>query len=255
MKRLSITTLFLAIAACIAFFAFQQGPLDADVHTNEIVVDAVTRNYRIVVPHNCPTPTRIVLAFHGIGDSTDSMATYTQLDRLAAQNSFVLVYPAAENSMWETVNVDPSKLDSHPDVRFIDQLLTYLSTVLDIDRNRVYLMGMSNGASFAQLLGAARSDQVAALTAHSGSRPKGLHDYEDPLPIMLVVGADDPISNIMAADADQYRSAGHKVEYIQVPSLAHEWSTRHNIDMWRFLSQYARHAEDVAEPSDGREVR
>lgn len=248
MNRLLIATPLLASVAIIAFLTLWKGPLDADVHTNEIDVGDITRTYRIVMPHEMPVPTPIVFAFHGIGDSTDSMASYSRLDRLAARKRFVLVYPEVQNSMWATINVDPSNLDANPDVRFFDKLLNHIDTVHEIDRNRVYLMGMSNGASLVHLLAAARSDQLGALVAHSGLRPKSLGEVDVPMPMMLVVGADDSVAPLMQSDAEQLRALGHTVEFISVPRLAHAWSPHHNDEMWRFLSQHARIAEDVAEP-------
>lgn len=247
MNRLLIATLLFASGACVAFLVLREGPLNAVVRTHELRVDGETRSYRIVVPQAASTPTPIVFAFHGIGDSPESMAAYSQLDRLAADNGFILVYPAAQNAMWSTTNVDPASLDANPDVRFFDELLSHLASDYEIDSDRVYLAGMSNGASFVQLLAVARPNQIAGLVAHSGLRPKELSRCDDPIPMMLVVGADDSAAPIMQSDAAQYRVSGHVIEYICVPRLAHAWSTRHNADMWRFLSSHARHTEEGQE--------
>jgi len=252
-KPILVTALIVIIGASIVAIIFRQRTLDADVRESQLVVDDTTRNFRIVIPHRIIRPTPVVFAFHGIGDSTDSMANYSGLDRIAAQNGFILVYPAASNSMWATINIDLSNLDTNPDVQFFDRLLDHLNSVHEIDRDRIYLMGMSNGASFAQILATARSDVVAALVAHSGSRLKGLAECDRSLPIMLVVGANDSVCSMMESDAEQYRLVGHTVEYISVPRLAHEWSTHHNSDMWRFLYRHVRQTGNVAEPSDAPE--
>lgn len=235
----------------MAFLVLREGPLNADVRTHELLTDDITRSYRIVVPHQTSTPAAIVFAFHGTGDSPDSMAAYSRLDRVAAGNGFILVYPTAQNSMWSTINFDPANLDANPDVQFFDALLAHVASIHDIDRDRVYLTGMSNGGSFVQLLAVARATQIAALVAHSGLRPKELNRCDATMPIMLIVGADDSVAPIMESDAEQYRTFGHSVEYVRVPRLAHEWSTHHNVDMWRFLSDHVRHVEE-AEQSDGR---
>lgn len=252
MKRILVPALAVIIAASVVAFTFRETPLSADIRKDQLVVDETTRNYRIVVPHEMIRPTPVVFAFHGIGDSADSMAEYSRLDCVAARNGFILVYPASLNSMWTTIDVDSSNLETNSDVRFFDQLLAHLTSVYNVDRDRIYLTGMSNGASFVQLLATARSDDVAALVAHSGSRLRGLAECDRLLPIMLIVGADDSVGSIMQSDAEQYRLAGHTVEYINVPRLAHEWSTRHNNEMWRFMSQHVRRTQDVAEPSVAR---
>ncbi|GAA5511215.1 hypothetical protein Rcae01_06731 [Novipirellula caenicola] len=195
----------------------------------------------------------IVFAFHGIGDSPASMAAYCQLDRIAADNSFILVYPEAQNSMWSAVNIDPTNLDANPDVRFFDALYSRVVSDQNVAPNRVYLVGMSNGASFAHVLATARPNLIAALVAHSGLRPRDLGPCDDSLPMMLFAGAEDSVAPMIESDAELYRDAGCAVEFIRVPRLAHEWSTRHNMDMWRFLSAHARINAEEAEPDDARE--
>ncbi len=132
--------------------------------------------------------------------------------------------------------VIPNANSTCPDVRFFGQLLEHLTNQFDIDRRRVYLMGMSNGASFVQLLAFSRRDDIAAIVAHSGPRPRGVPAIGAPLPIMLIVGDNDPALSAMRADADSYRARGRIVELIVVPGLGHEWCERHNPRMWRFLS-------------------
>ncbi len=239
--------------ASIAFFAWwllYKRPLNADVYIHEIIVDGNVRTYRTVVPYNLASPVPVVFSFHGIGDSTDSMARYSQLDRLAADGGFLLVYPAARNSMWSTINIDPMDLDANPDVRFFDELYDRVALEYGIATDRVYLAGMSNGASFVHVLATARPKLIAAIIAHSGLRPKELGLCDNSISMMLLAGADDSVAPMMESDAELYRNAGCSIEFIRVPRLAHEWSTRHNMDMWRFLSAHARTNAEEAEQSD-----
>jgi polyhydroxybutyrate depolymerase len=241
MKRiLLITGSMLLLASVVAMLVFWESPIAADISPSEgITVDGTVRNYRLVVPHTLQKPAPIVFAFHGIGDSTESMANYSRLDQLAARNGFLLVYLAARKSMWATINADSHNLDANPDVRFFDQLLIHVCKRYEIDRDRVYAVGMSNGASFVQLLAVARSKKIAAIAAYSGSKPSHIGSSENPLPILLVVGANDLASREMQSDADQYRSAGHAVEFVSVPGLGHEWPAGRNSQLWNFLSQHA----------------
>ncbi|MCC9604256.1 phospholipase [Stieleria sp. JC731] len=248
MKRFLIGILSLVSIAVLAGWLLHTRPLNADVQVHELTVDGSARAYRIVVPYNLASPVPVVFAFHGIGDSTDSMAKYSQLDRLSADNGFIIVYPAALNSMWSTVNIDPAELDANPDVRFFDDLYAQVASEHDIAADRIYLAGMSNGASFAHVLATARPEVIAALVAHSGLRPRELGDCDDSIPMILLAGANDSVAPIMKSNADRYRSAGCTVELILVPRLAHEWSTRHNREMWRFLSTHGRIRTEEAEP-------
>jgi predicted esterase len=97
---------------------------------------------------------------------------------------------------------------------------------------------MSNGATFAQLLAAARPDVVAALVAHSGSQPANPAAAGNAQPILLIVGADDAAVNAMRADAAAFQKDGRIAELIVVPGLGHSWSARHNRQMWQFLTRH-----------------
>ena len=203
-----------------------------------IAVDESVRRYRLVIPHSLPADNvPIVFAFHGVGDSPEAMAKYSGLDQVAVENGFLLVYPAARRAMWTTVNVDAQNLDYNPDIRFFDRLLEHLAGRYQIDPNRVYLVGMSNGATFAQLVAFARPD-VAAVVAHSGPMPRDLQSATGRFPILLLVGTNDFAADAMRSDSAEYRNGKHSVGFVAISGLGHEWSLRHNAEIWRFLSSH-----------------
>jgi polyhydroxybutyrate depolymerase len=241
-KRLLLLALgLIVICPGILLYRVWFGPIAAEIVPDEAIdVDGSVRHYRLVIPNRLPQErVPIVFAFHGIGNSTEEMAAYSGLDRLAAEDGFILVYPVARNSMWTTINIDRENLDRNPDVRFFDRLLGHLGERFSLDPNRIYLVGMSNGASFAQLVAFVRAD-VAAIVAHSGMRPVELTGAIRPFPILLLVGADDSAVNGIRSDAAQYRDDGHAVELIVVSGLGHQWSTDHNGAIWGFLSRHPR---------------
>jgi poly(3-hydroxybutyrate) depolymerase len=165
------------------------------------------------------------------------MSDYSGLDGLATECGFILVYPAARKSMWATVNLDATNFDANPDIRFFDRLLEHLESRVRIDGKRIYLVGMSNGASFAQLVAHARP-HVAAVVAHSGVKPRELGPAPRPFPILLVVGTRDAAADTIKSDAAEYRSLGHHAEFISIPEWGHEWSTQYNSAIWQFLSKH-----------------
>ncbi|MDA7527964.1 dienelactone hydrolase family protein, partial [bacterium] len=163
------------------------------------------------------------------GDTPETMAAYSQLDTLAALHGFVLVYPAVADSNWDTRSAPADSTNS--DLLFIDHLLPNLINQYKLNPRRVYAIGMSHGATFAQLLAATRSSQIAAVVAHSGTPPQidSLPTYTSPT--LLIIGDDDP-----AYDSVIHHATKSKLPYISVPGPAHEWSIHHNNDIWQFLS-------------------
>jgi polyhydroxybutyrate depolymerase len=214
----------------------------ADVYPHEqIAVGELQRTFRLVVPHGLKDgPVPVVFAFHGVGDAPDSMPKYAGLDRLACEHGFVLVYPVANSRMWRTEGPDASTLEN-PDVQFFDALLKHLRQRQQIDDQRLYLMGMSNGASFAQLLALERSEEIAAVVAHSGASPKEWRSKKPvrPFPILLVVGANDAVDAIEDSEAS-YRDQGHTTRLLVVPGIGHVWAKDRNEEFWEFLEKYRR---------------
>ncbi|MDW8038065.1 MAG: PHB depolymerase family esterase [Thermoguttaceae bacterium] len=213
----------------------------AGLFRNErIQVGNQEREYRLLVPKTATgdRPAPILFAFHGfLIDSKDLMPLYTQLDRLAEQKGFIVVYPNGKNRAWRLL---PTL--AQEDIAFFDALLEHLAARYNIDLNRVYLAGMSNGAYFVHLLARERSDRIAAICAHSGGlgvlaadRTGPKHKYA----VFLAHGDKDsivPVSESRKAH-DQYQKWGHPVQYVEVPGWGHLWAVKAGVNekMWTFF--------------------
>jgi polyhydroxybutyrate depolymerase len=203
-------------------------------------INGIRREYRLVVPKSVDgsKPVPVLFAFHGfLIDSKDLMPVYSQLDRLAEQEGFVLVYPNAVDKAWRILPVL-----ARDDFEFFDKLLARINSQYNIDRNRVYLTGMSNGAYFAHLLASQRSDVVAAIAAHSGGlgvlarrQPQVKHKYG----VLIIHGDEDSIVKVDEGRKahEAYKSWGFPVEYIEVPNQNHLWAHKANVNarIWKFL--------------------
>lgn len=212
---------------------------DVEYRSELIVVDDLTREDRLFVPRTIGAePVPLVVALHGTGDTPQSMATYSGLDRLANEKGFLLVYPSAIRGRWKVENAESA--DTNRDIRFMDVLVERLSSRFNLDLRRIHAVGMSNGATFAQLWGAHRSEQIAAIVAYAGTTPTGTPIPKRPFPVILVVGAKDfqaPVESIRQAAA-QYRRDHHPVELIIVDNLGHAWARSTNPQVWQFLSEH-----------------
>ena len=200
------------------------------------------REYRLVVPKGLTDqqPVPLVFAFHGLGDSKDLMPLYSQLDQLAAKEGFVLVYPNGLNKHWPLV-VERAQ----EDLAFFDALYERLTTQYNIDRNRVYLTGMSNGAYFTHVVASQRADKIAAIAPHSGGlgligfgELKVKHKYA----VLAIQGDADRIVPVDEGrkTRDAYQRWGHPVEYVEVPGLGHLWALKADINarIWKFFQDH-----------------
>ena len=225
-----------AIGCCGLLVSLALAPKVTHFPAEHIVVDGVKRTFRVIEPpRHAAEQLPVVYHFHGHGNYPESEADRTRLDQLAASRGFVLVYPAAISGSW---SIGHGSVDENCDIRFFDALLDHLVDELDVDRKRVYITGMSMGASFVHELASARSSKIAAAVAHSGSASSQLK-CDRPLPIMIVVGANETTTlDASRQYAHKYRNRGHVVELLVVQGIGHEWSQKHNLKMWRFLSRH-----------------
>ncbi len=211
----------------------------------------------------CRTPQRsgarpLVLWFHGAGGSADDVYGWTSLRTKAEDavlstdgpSGFVLVSIQGRNLHWPTQDPrdmshhdvyhrDLSSSSANADVALADALVDELVTSGEVDPERIYAMGWSNGGFFAQLYGFARHDtptpgghRVAAVAAYTAADPFAdtradddlaceLDPYPDPtVPIHLTTRSCDLIP-CDQAQADAFLEEG----YIVAPGAVVEpWS-------------------------------
>jgi polyhydroxybutyrate depolymerase len=208
-----------------------------------LTVDRTKRVYRLFVPTsvalNRPAP--LVVAFHGmLVDSKDVMPRYTKLNETAERHGFIMVYANAVGGVW---GILPDRVSA--DVAFFDALLAHLSKTYRIDRDRVYVLGMSNGGYFAQLLATERSTTIAAVASHSGVlglQTLGGINAKRKFPVMIVHGTGDFIFPVAFAreNVDRYRREGHEVNYVEVPGLGHAWASEADVNerIWAFFAAH-----------------
>lgn len=206
-------------------------------------VGQATRTYRVVVPKlAAKTSSRlpVVFAFHGFGDNKDLMPIYSGLDGLARRHGALVVYPQSRPGAWPLV-LDWAK----PDFAFFDALIVELDQRYRIDRSRIFVTGMSNGAYFANLLASQRSTTIAAIALHSGGLGAlGLATVaiERKYPVMIVHGDADVIVRIEEGRKEKayYEKHGHPVKYVEIAGLNHAWASKQGINdqIWAFFAQH-----------------
>ncbi len=140
-----------------------------------------TRLYRVHVPpgYRSDTPAPLLLSLHGGGGSMDYMAkdeNYGQLSH-AARAGQVLVFPNGisrlRSGMLATWNAGAccgaARDENVDDVGFIRAVLERVMGQLNIDRQRVYATGMSNGAMMAYRLACEMPELIRAIAPVAGT--------------------------------------------------------------------------------------
>lgn len=145
-------------------------------------VDGSERSYLVHVPPQYvkDTPTPVVLAFHGGGANARNMVAFSGLNQKADQSGFIVVYPDGSGRLERMLTFNAGNCCGQAaarnvdDVAFVRHILDDLEGIANVDRNRVFATGMSNGAMMAYRLASEMSDRIAAIAPVSG--PMGTKD-------------------------------------------------------------------------------
>ena len=167
----------------------------------DMLFDDIQREYIVYVPesynHNMPTP--ILFVFHGFGGSNTATMNNTGFNEIADEENFIVVYPQGSLflnliSHW---NVGGFTTGSNADdIGFIDYLISSLSGIYNINLDRVYSTGMSNGGFMSFLLACQLSNKIGAIASVTGSMTTETLVECDPqreVPILQIHGTSDAV--------------------------------------------------------------
>ncbi len=154
--------LVLAVAGCGG------GRAGGTAHRAELMVGDTVRTFDLFVPHELGGRERVplVLAFHGTGESGAGFRAATGLDRLAARDGFLVVYPDAAVGNWAE-GCDCNRADrlGINDTGFVRVVIDSLSRRFPVDPARVYAVGFSQGGLFVHRLACQMPDRIAAVAS------------------------------------------------------------------------------------------
>ncbi len=145
---------------------------------------AGTRNYMLYVPTSYTTessePVPAIVMLHGCRQSPDDFAAGTRMNALADQHGFLVIYPAqAANAngsrCWNWFRPEDQIRDSG-EPSLIAGITREVASAYRIDARRIFVAGMSAGASMAVILGAMYPELYVAVGAHSGLPYGAAHD-------------------------------------------------------------------------------
>lgn len=160
--------------------------------------DSLSREYILYIPatYNPATPSPLVLSFHGYTSNAQANYIYTRFYAIADTAGFILIHPQGTLlngvSHW---NVGGWTLGSTvDDVGFVSTLLDTISSSYNIDQDRVFSTGMSNGGYMSFLLACQLSNRIAAVASVTGSMTPQTYNNcnpQHPTPVLQIHGTAD----------------------------------------------------------------
>ena len=167
----------------------------------DVVFDEIPREYIVYIPqnydHSIPSP--ILFVFHGFGGSNNFTMNSTGFNEIADQENFIVVYPQGSLilNLLAHWNVGGFTQGSNTDdVAFVDYLISSLSEMYNLNLDRVYATGMSNGGFMSFLLACQLSNEIAAIASVTGSmttQTVNECNAQREVPILQIHGTNDPV--------------------------------------------------------------
>jgi poly(hydroxyalkanoate) depolymerase family esterase len=139
------------------------------------------RDYKLFVPSSYTgTPAPLVVMLHGCKQNPDDFARGTRMNELAEAHGFLVAYPgqsvrANGSNCWNWFSrSEQSRGGEEPSL--IAGIAREIGETYRIDESRVFVAGLSAGASMAVILGATYPEVFRAVAAHSGLPLGAAHD-------------------------------------------------------------------------------
>jgi polyhydroxybutyrate depolymerase len=191
----------------------------------------ISRTYRVYIPaiYNSAVPVPLLFNLHGYGSNNIEQEIYGDFRPIADTADFIIVHPNGtfdflNNRFWNTFGA--STVD---DIGFLSALIDTISSEFNIDQNRIYSTGMSNGGFMSYDLACGLSSRIAAIASVTGSMTTAhldLCDAQHPTPVMEIHGTAD----------GTVPYAGNTL-FVNIDTLVNYWAQYNNCSLIPALTQ------------------
>jgi phospholipase/carboxylesterase len=163
----------------------------------------------LYIPENAGPPVRLVVMFHGAGQTPRSVAPL--LEPYAREHGFALLLPKSSGPTWDAILGPPG-----PDLLRLESLIADAAARVPIDEQRISVAGFSDGASYALGVGVAFGDRFDGVVAFSPGFVTSVGPRRGKPRIFVSHGLRDgvlPIGRTSRRLVPALRKEGYDVEY------------------------------------------
>jgi polyhydroxybutyrate depolymerase len=165
-------------------------------HDMSLTIGGVKRDYTVHIPpgYDGSKPAPVLYFYHYFTGSSQEMAEYSRMNDIADRENFIVVYPNAKGYVgnfvrqWNLNNNPSYRVD---EVAFARSLMDTVESKLNVDKNRQYIAGYSNGGMLAHELASKMSDRIAAMAAVSGCQNPGVTKPIEGISVLMIHGTRD----------------------------------------------------------------
>ena len=199
MKKIIILCYIFIVVACSKDNDKNDAVCYSNSNTESMVHDGEDREYLMYVPdsYDGTNSVPILFNFHGFGGSVEEFMEYADLRSVAETNTFILVYPQGSclegSSHWNPCPNGPDNKSEADDFGFVEAMINQISSEYNIDLDRVYAGGYSNGGMMAYGLANYKSDLIASVASISGTMLNCTGSTNHPMPVVHLHGTSDDV--------------------------------------------------------------
>lgn len=165
---------------------------------DSIISGGIYRTYRLYIPaiYTGSTARPLVFNMHGYTSNALAQQQYTIFEPIADTANFLMVFPQGtkdgSNQPYWNAGINVSGVN---DIQFLNNLIDSLSAQYNIDSNRIYSCGLSNGGFMSQTLACELSNRITAIASVAASMyttqyGSNCHPTR-PVPVMQISGTAD----------------------------------------------------------------
>ena len=177
MKKYFLLTCFLT--SCSLELSNEKDSWNKGSISNENAIsiehDGIDREYVLHVPnsYNGNSSVPLVFNFHGGSGSATNQRYLSDMDQVADTAGFIVAYPQGSvlldgSSYWNSMIATEGSKGTADDIGFISFLIDEISLNYNIDLEKVYACGYSNGGGLSISLACYLSDKISAAAPVSG---------------------------------------------------------------------------------------
>ena len=150
----------------ISFFLL--GITENKIATKKDIInfDGKKREYYLSFPKNTSKPFPLIINFHGFSSHAIEQQKFSEMDNYAHQNGVGVIYPEGIKKSW---NIGKGMMNDENDIGFVNALIDSVTSKYNIDSDRIYVCGFSNGGEFSYELMCELSNKIAAFGSVGGN--------------------------------------------------------------------------------------
>ena len=168
-------------------------------NAQSIVHDGINREYVLYIPNSYDGTSSVplMLNFHGFGGSASDYMQEADMRSLAEADTFILIYPQGScldgSSHWNPCPTGGDNKSTADDLGFVESMISEISSQYNLDMERIYAAGYSNGGMMAYGLAHYKSDLIAAVASVSGVMLDCRGPTSHPMPVVHLHGTSDGV--------------------------------------------------------------